>query len=412
MNPEILHVHKIGKQYQLGESNHFNSFRDKFDAWIHNKNAPTRQKQFVWALRNISFTVNQGDVLGIIGKNGAGKSTLLKILSRITLPSEGRISIKGRVSSLLEVGTGFHPELTGRENIYLNGSIMGMKKWEIDAKFDAIVAFSEIEKFIDTPAKRYSSGMYLRLAFAVAAHLEPEVLLVDEVLAVGDHLFQKKCLKKMNEISKDGRTVLFVSHNLDAISKLCSRAILISQGSVSMDSTPQNVINHYLCLNEKNNETMLNYSERSGSKTWGEILEFKMVNDLQQPVNYINMKDSLFFIIRSKVYSRHINPEVGIVISNQSGTRITHLISTWYGGAGEQNGEFTLEFKLNEVLLYPGDYQISIWLRVLTKNKADDFIENISSLTVHPGVLFKNVDFTPYNNMGGIYSPAVMKITK
>src|SRR5438552_2159457 len=186
----------------------------------------------LWALRDVSFEVQQGEVVGIIGRNGAGKSTLLKVLSRITEPTSGRITIRGRVGSLLEVGTGFHPELTGRENLFLNGAILGMRRTEIIRKFDEIVAFAEIDKFIDTPVKHYSSGMYMRLAFSVAAHLQPEILLVDEVLAVGDAEFQKKCIGKMGEIAKEGRTVLFVSHNMNAIESLCDRALLLKHGQV------------------------------------------------------------------------------------------------------------------------------------------------------------------------------------
>ena len=200
-----------------------------------------------WALRNINFEVKQGEVLGIIGRNGAGKSTLLKILSRITEPTEGRVILRGRISSLLEVGTGFHPELTGRENIFLNGAILGMTQREIRQKFDEIVAFAEVEKFIDTPVKRYSSGMYVRLAFAVAAHLEPEILIIDEVLAVGDTEFQKKCLGKMDEVSRSqGRTVLFVSHNMDAVLKLCTRAVFIEAGRVRTIGDVKNVVPAYL----------------------------------------------------------------------------------------------------------------------------------------------------------------------
>jgi lipopolysaccharide transport system ATP-binding protein len=199
-----------------------------------------------WALKDVSFEIKQGDRLGIIGRNGAGKSTLLKILSRITEPTQGSIKIKGRVASLLEVGTGFHPELTGRENIYLNGAILGMSREEIKRKFDEIVAFAEVEKFLDTPVKRYSSGMYVRLAFAVAAHLEPEILIVDEVLAVGDVQFQKKCLGKMEEVGKAGRTVIFVSHNMSAVESLCDRGILLQSGGLSLDGDPQEAIKIYL----------------------------------------------------------------------------------------------------------------------------------------------------------------------
>jgi lipopolysaccharide transport system ATP-binding protein len=201
--------------------------------------------EYIWALKDVSFEVNHGEVVGIIGRNGAGKSTLLKILSRITEPTEGSVNIRGRVGSLLEVGAGFHPELTGRENIYLNGAILGMKKTEIEHKFDEIVAFSEVERFMDTPIKHYSSGMYVRLAFAVAAHLEPEILLVDEVLAVGDAGFQKKCLGKMNDVAKEGRTVLFVSHNMGAITRLCGRALLLDQGGIALDDHPRMAANKY-----------------------------------------------------------------------------------------------------------------------------------------------------------------------
>jgi lipopolysaccharide transport system ATP-binding protein len=206
----------------------------------------TRETEEFWALKDVSFEVHQGEVLGIIGRNGAGKSTLLRILSRITEPTAGRVTLRGRVASLLEVGTGFHPELTGRENIYLNGAILGMSRAEIRRKFDEIVAFAETEKFLDTPVKRYSSGMYVRLAFAVAAHLEPEILVVDEVLAVGDAEFQKKCLGKMGDVSQAGRTVLLVSHNMRAIQQLCNRAILLQNGDLRVDGTASQCINTYL----------------------------------------------------------------------------------------------------------------------------------------------------------------------
>jgi lipopolysaccharide transport system ATP-binding protein len=204
-----------------------------------------------WALRDVSFEVKRGDVVGIIGRNGAGKSTLLKILSRITEPTTGRVHLRGRVASLLEVGTGFHPELTGRENVFLNGAILGMSRAEIRKKFDEIVAFAEVEKFLDTPVKRYSSGMYVRLAFAVAAHLEPEILIVDEVLAVGDAAFQKKCLGKMQDVSKGGRTVLFVSHNMQALSVLCSSSILLDRGSLELIARTADVIDAYLGLDTR-----------------------------------------------------------------------------------------------------------------------------------------------------------------
>jgi homopolymeric O-antigen transport system ATP-binding protein len=208
------------------------------------QNDPTHEE--FWALKDVSFDIQQGDRVGIIGRNGAGKSTLLKILSRITEPTAGRVKIKGRVASLLEVGTGFHPELTGRENIFLNGAILGMSKAEIKSKFDEIVAFAEVERFLDTPVKRYSSGMYVRLAFAVAAHLEPEILIVDEVLAVGDAQFQKKCLGKMEEVGQEGRTVLFVSHNMGALRSLCDRAVLLRDGSLAAEGETETIISEYV----------------------------------------------------------------------------------------------------------------------------------------------------------------------
>jgi lipopolysaccharide transport system ATP-binding protein len=218
-----------------------------------------------WALKDISFEVQQGDRLGIIGRNGAGKSTLLKILSRITEPTTGKIRIKGRVSSLLEVGTGFHPELTGRENIFLNGAILGMGKTEIKKKFDEIVAFAEVEKFLDTPVKRYSSGMYVRLAFAVAAHLEPEIFIIDEVLAVGDASFQKKCLGKMEEVGKEGQTVLFVSHNMSAILNLCSRTIMLNSGEIIAEGTTEDIVRQYLQkIQEGTEQNISSTKERRG----------------------------------------------------------------------------------------------------------------------------------------------------
>ena len=222
---------------------------------------------FLWALKDVSFEVKRGEAVGIIGRNGCGKTTILKILSRITAPTEGYAEVHGRVGSLLEVGTGFHPELTGRENIYLNGAVIGMKKAEVERKFDEIVAFSEIEKFLDTPVKRYSSGMYVRLAFAVAAHLEPEILIVDEVLAVGDAAFQKKCLGKMSDVTSKGRTVLFVSHNMASITQLCERAVLLTSGKIVQDGPSREVVAEYLSGGENpSGETVWSFSDAPGSE--------------------------------------------------------------------------------------------------------------------------------------------------
>jgi lipopolysaccharide transport system ATP-binding protein len=252
MSDAAIQVESLGKRYRIGRAQRTNTLRDAITQTIA---APFRRMRHpltsngddtFWALNNVTFEVKRGEVIGVIGRNGAGKSTLLKILSRITEPTEGEARIYGRVGSLLEVGTGFHPELTGRENVFLNGAILGMKRSEIARKFDEIVSFSEIEKFIDTPVKHYSSGMYMRLAFAVAAHLEPEILVVDEVLAVGDAEFQNKCLGKMREVGRQSRTVLFVSHNMAAVQTLCDRVLMLKDGTLVEDGHPEHVVGRYL----------------------------------------------------------------------------------------------------------------------------------------------------------------------
>ena len=251
MTPTAIRVNNIGKEYRLGQlMNTYRTLRESITERVKKNKQDTGKDSTIpnsiWALRNVTFDVNQGQVLGVVGRNGAGKSTLLKILSRVTEPTEGSAEIHGRVGSLLEVGTGFHPELTGRENIFLNGAILGMRKTEIENKFDEIVDFAEVEQFIDTPVKRYSSGMYLRLAFAVAAHLEPEILIVDEVLAVGDAEFQRKCLGKMSDVAKQGRTVMFVSHNMSAILRLTEETLVIDHGQLLLRAPTQEAVDFYL----------------------------------------------------------------------------------------------------------------------------------------------------------------------
>lgn len=277
MSDIAIKVEKLSKSYLLGhniaQSERYTALRDVISHNVRNLARKTRDMfqgkaifhgdhvEEFWALKDINFEIKQGDRVGIIGRNGAGKSTLLKILSRITEPTAGRIAINGRVASLLEVGTGFHPELTGRENIFLNGAILGMRRKEIQRKFDEIVDFAEVEKFLDTPVKRYSSGMYVRLAFAVAAHLEPEILIVDEVLAVGDAQFQKKCLGKMEDVSSQGRTVLFVSHNMGALLNLCNKAILLNQGEMVSQGQADSIVKQYIALGRDN----------AGEVNWPEV---------------------------------------------------------------------------------------------------------------------------------------------
>src|SRR5579871_6331508 len=277
MSEAVISVEAVTKKYRLGVINH-NTFRGELQSWWARRRglsdpnleigkSPLANGTIFKALEDITFEVRAGETVGIIGKNGAGKSTLLKILSRVATPNEGRVRIRGRVSSLLEVGTGFHPELTGRENVYLNGAILGMSKNEIRRKFDEIVAFAEIAEFIDTPVKRYSSGMYVRLAFAVAAHLEPEILIVDEVLAVGDYEFQRKCLGKMKDVRTDGRTVLFVSHNMTAVNNLCARSILLEKGRVLADGPTADVTRTYLGMSQMRTHSHWRFADPSnGSK--------------------------------------------------------------------------------------------------------------------------------------------------
>jgi lipopolysaccharide transport system ATP-binding protein len=290
MTEIAIRIEHIGKQYFIGAHKMKRNFRE---AVVNAVYTPFRRAgkllrgqasgaaeldETIWALKDVSFDVKRGDVVGIIGRNGSGKSTLLKIISRITEPTKGVAQVLGRVGSLLEVGTGFHPELTGRENIFLNGAILGMKKEQISRQFDEIVAFSEIEKFIDTPVKHYSSGMYMRLAFAVAAHLEPEILLIDEVLAVGDVAFQKKCLGKMSNVAKEGRTILFVSHNMAAIANLCNKAVLLQDGRVEMEGETKRIIDRYVSGVNTIAKTLL--ADRKDRKGIGNIraMAFELLN--------------------------------------------------------------------------------------------------------------------------------------
>ena len=280
-----------------------------------------------WALRDISFEVKRGEVLGIIGKNGAGKSTLLKIMSRVTTPTKGQIKLKGRVASLLEVGTGFHPELTGRENIFLNGAILGMSKDEIKRKFDEIVAFAEIEKFIDTPVKRYSSGMYVRLAFAVAAHLEPEILVVDEVLAVGDAEFQKKCLGKMGDVAKKGRTVLFVSHNMGSIAQLCIRCIFLNGGEVIEDGDTSSVIRSYLNLGVQGKSELCWRKEEAPGDSKFKLLRVRLCQPIDITTNVIEITKEFSIEFELLVLRKLRDVHIGLMIRSADGIIVAHTSS-------------------------------------------------------------------------------------
>ena len=288
----------------------------------------------LWALRDVNFEVPRGQVMGIVGMNGAGKSTLLKILAGITPPSEGRIEIRGRVSSLLEVGTGFHPELTGRENVYLNGTMMGMTKIEVDQKFDEIIDFSGVEKFLDTPVKRYSSGMRVRLAFAVAAHLEPEILIVDEVLAVGDAAFQRKCLDKMEDAGQDGRTVLFVSHNLPAVARLCSRAILLKGGTIIADGTANDIVTQYLA-NEQNLQATKCWTpdEAPGDES-AQLRSMRIKNEQDEAMDVVEIREPIGLEMEFDVFDPGRIMMVSFTVFDDQGNQVFITVDTdetWQG---------------------------------------------------------------------------------
>jgi lipopolysaccharide transport system ATP-binding protein len=358
---------RIGKQYCLGELHRASSLRETISNVGRSLIARRRRhpKQTLWALQDISIEVKRGEVVGIIGRNGSGKSTLLKVLSRITYPTCGDMSIQGRVASLLEVGTGFHDELTGRENIYLNGSILGMKKREIDARMDQIVEFADVTRFLDTPVKRYSSGMRLRLGFAVAAHLEPDVMLVDEVLAVGDAGFQKKCLGAMSNLHAGGRTVLFVSHNLAAVEHLCPRTLWVDSGRIRRDGDSAQVIKEYLetfADAQGGGSDLTHVDSRKGS---GELrctrLEF--LDGSGAPLAMARTGEPLTFRLHYNVFKRVMEPHFGIEIYNNLGALITSL-NTWTTGFNLESlspGPGHIEVRLPCVFLNPDRYYISIW---------------------------------------------------
>jgi len=383
MSDSIIKACGIGKRYRLGQAQGgYKSLRESLTAWLskpfRRRSTEATPEEF-WALRDVSFEVNRGDVLGIIGRNGAGKSTLLKILSRITTPSEGFADITGRVASLLEVGTGFHPELTGRENAYLNGAILGMSSAEIRRKFDEIVAFSEVEKFLDTPVKHYSSGMYTRLAFAVAAHLEPDILVVDEVLAVGDAQFQKKCMGKMGDVAKEGRTVLFVSHNMPALANLCSRAILLTRGRVAAAGPAQEIVNQYISSGQ----------DASGEAVWHDVetapgnqkvrLHAVRVLSNGNVASEIEIQDEVRVQIEywcrspgtSIATSFHLIHQTGVVVFATGNETFTH-----------EAGLFDVTFTIPGKFLNDGYYSVNAFLVTDTTN-IDVQVKDAVGFTAH-----------------------------
>lgn len=398
MSSPVIRVENLSKSYRLGQIG-TGTFTNDLKLWwakargkpnpllkIGEKDHGNRDGEVVWALKDVSFDVQQGEVLGIIGRNGAGKSTLLKILSRVTAPTSGQIKVKGRVASLLEVGTGFHPELTGRENIYLNGAILGMTKDEVRHKFDEIVAFSEVEKFIDTPVKRYSSGMYVRLAFAVAAHLEPEILVVDEVLAVGDAEFQKKCLGKMGDVANDGRTVLFVSHNMAAVKNICKQAIVLSHGLISRNSEINDAIDFYLTspfVGESNSEPACANYKRSGNGDI-QIRSIEIRNTKGQRVDAVSVGQTfdihIGYVARRECELKDVN--FGIDCYSAIGQRI-FIQSMNYSGfslEGKLSQEGIIVCRLENFPLAQGSYFLTSVIKL--KKERVDVVEKAYKLTV------------------------------
>jgi len=341
------------------------------------------EREDFWALRDVSFEVNRGEVLGVIGRNGAGKSTLLKLLTRITGPSTGRIDLWGRVGSLLEVGTGFHPELTGRENIYLNGSILGMTRKEIEGQFEAIVDFAGVDRFLDTPVKRYSSGMYVRLAFAVAAHLETEILLVDEVLAVGDQDFQKKCLGKMHEVAKDGRTVLFVSHQLASVGELCDRAILLEAGQLSEIGTPEAIIALYTQVDRRRGR-VVDPSSRRGTG------EYRITSAEAGDGNFSCAEPKVFRCTIERARPFCPPPYVSGLVRNASQEIVAQMDSFLLGARAPDANRSDLELRIAQPWLPPGDYTVDLFLHL--HGVVDAFHDALGFAVVGP---------LPYPHSGG-----------
>ncbi len=385
--PPVIRVENVTKCYQLGESRH-TMLRDALVGGVRKclgRSKPV-ERQVKRALDGVSLDINQGEVVGLIGRNGAGKSTLLKVLSRITHPTTGRIDVKGRVASLLEVGTGFHDELTGRENIYMNGSILGMKKREIDASLDQIVEFADIGAFLDTPIKRYSSGMRMRLGFSVAAHLSTDVLFVDEVLAVGDVAFQKKCLGAMRDLSNGGRTVVFVSHNMAAVENLCQRTVWIADGKVREDGTSRDVLRSYLnSFGAADRQTLdlTNVRERRGTGAVRfQQMEFLDADGLEKPV--VHSGDPLTVRLHYECQREIPNLHFGIRIYSNLGVLLSD-IHTWSTGQAvpvAAKGKGSIDVDINFLNIMPGSFYIGVWAS--SYDEWHDVLDNVAQLEVEP----------------------------
>jgi lipopolysaccharide transport system ATP-binding protein len=393
MSDIAIRAENLGKRYRIGQREPYKTLRDvvtdaftaPFRRW-RKQNFSISQSAFgdpksdyIWALKDVSFEIKQGEVVGIIGRNGSGKTTLLKILSRTTEPTEGYAEIYGRVGSLLEVGTGFHPELTGRENIYLNAAILGMKRREIDRKFDEIVAFAETEKFLDTPVKRYSSGMHVRLAFAVAAYLEPEILLVDEVLAVGDTQFQKKCLGKMGDVAKGGRTVLFVSHQMGAIAQLCSKAFLLSKGNIAKAGDTQPVIDYYLSdtLSASQNE----FTAGANCEKDMFVTKAQALNSEGDVTSHFSHQEKIIVAISYKINKWISDVNIGFFVRDTKGRRVFTTETREWDNVKVEKQELYVTVTIPSNFLVPGQYLFTFFVSV-PRIRFVDWVEDVLSITI------------------------------
>jgi lipopolysaccharide transport system ATP-binding protein len=372
MSDTVVRAKGLGKQYRIGERRRYRTLREALAEaaaaplrWLRRRRAPAADAgaNRIWALRDVSFEVRRGEVIGVIGRNGAGKSTLLKVLSQITEPTAGEAEIRGRVGSLLEVGTGFHPELTGRENVFLNGAILGMRRAEIARKFDAITAFAEVEKFLDTPVKRYSSGMHMRLAFAVAAHLEPEVLIVDEVLAVGDAAFQKKCMGKIGEVAKSDRTVLFVSHNMAAINQLCGRAVLLREGRLQAVGPVAQVSAEYMKDGAGGDAATFDLASHPARRPGHAsiIRKLSLSGEDGRPRCVFRPQERMALEIGLRLEKRLREPALAVAIEDAYGRRITTMAS-YLGGRPlpAVAGSVVVRCVTEELRLGAGRYLLSV----------------------------------------------------
>jgi lipopolysaccharide transport system ATP-binding protein len=405
---KAIQVENLSKQYRLGQigtgslahdmNRWWHTVRGKEDPYLKIGEANDRttkgSSEYVWSLRDVNFEIEQGDSVGIIGRNGAGKSTLLKILSRVTAPTTGSLKVKGRIASLLEVGTGFHPELSGRDNIFLNGAILGMRKHEIKKKFDEIVDFAGVERYIDTPVKRYSSGMYVRLAFAVAAYLESEILIVDEVLAVGDAEFQKKCLGKMNDVTKnEGRTILFVSHNMAAIKNLCKRVVILKNGKLDFQGNTNNGIDSYLSSSSADASHVYLATLQNGDKSYFKRIE--IIDNCNSSRNQFEFNESILFNLTANVIEKHLAAKISFRVTDVM-ERIVFTSEKSIKNFLSKEGEIELKVRIPKEFLVPNTYKAQLAIHIPNVELIEILTDVVQFTVVDTGTEFFNYSDVDY----------------